>query len=97
MGTIAIKFEFSRCLWKTGYKKKKTHQLQTRKQKKGLKMHLLLVSFCSIKHNIMKIYGGDEASVPIFLTLALDRDDMYISAVSHQSDWQQKEPKHCKI
>jgi len=42
MGTIAIKFEFSRCLWKTGYKKKKTHQLQTHKQKKGLKMHLLL-------------------------------------------------------
>jgi hypothetical protein len=39
MGTIAIKFEFSRCLWKSGYKKKKAHQLQTRKQKKELKMH----------------------------------------------------------
>jgi len=43
----------------------------------------------------MKIYGGDETSVPIFLTLALDRDDLYTSAVSRQPDWEQRQSKHC--
>lgn len=55
------------------------------------------MSSCSIKHNIIKIYGGDKALVPIFLTLVLDRDDLYTSAVSHQPDWQQRQSKHCTI
>jgi hypothetical protein len=55
------------------------------------------MSWCSIKHNIMKIYGDDEGSVPIFLTLALNRDDLYTSAVTHQLDWQQRQLKHCRI
>jgi hypothetical protein len=43
MGTIAIKLEFRRCLWKIGYKKRGRYQLHKHKEKQGLKMHLLLV------------------------------------------------------
>jgi hypothetical protein len=55
------------------------------------------MSSYSIKHNIIKTYGGDEATVPIFLSLALHRDDLYTSAVSRQPDWQHRQSKHCRI